>query len=699
MSFLNTTILFLAGLALIPILIHLFNRQRVKRIEFSSVRYLKALQKTRMRRLKIKQLLLLILRTLIILALVVAFARPTTQGSYSSVLGSAAQASIVILIDNSLSMSTATKEGTLFEIATQNALEVCENVASGDELALISFNGSPVEETNGFTTNHSFIKNSINDLKPEYTGTDPSAAIDAALDLMETSKNLVKEIYLFSDLAGSAWQSAYFENLPEIKNLKIYVGKLQKKDYDNLKVTDISFGNSLIYPGRPVSISADITNEGSRRVDNLLISLFIDQKRLSQTDISIPANEVNKIKFTHTFNTAGEHTGYIEITDDDLIEDNRNYFTISIPDQIRVLTLYEKENDDLFLKLAFKPLPESPTQVELKSEPISRLASLDLFGYDCIILPGENSLSQANLSRLSGYVKSGGSLLMFLADDKNIQALDDRIMLPAFGSSIDKKLSVKRGEGFFRLSSLNFNHPIFSRFKEIDENYLPELDFFNIVTVTNPTRGNVLASFSTGSPAIIEAKWGNGRIMAVMSSPGDDDSDLISHPFFVTFINRTAEYLAYDLTRLRENFFTGETISKTLLNINPEKSLEIITPSLEKESPSYSYTGAELNLTIQGIVTNGIAEIIVDETSIEKFAVNVPRDESNGRFLGFKDIQKNLNEYEIIELKEIQDFGKIIQESRIGKELSKLFFILALLFLAAEMLLARGKPEAAEQTK
>jgi len=288
---------------------------------------------------------------------------------------------------------------------------------------------------------------------------------------------------------------------------------------------------------------------------------------------------------------------------------------------------------------------------------------------------------------------------MFLADDKNIQSLDERIMLPAFGASIDKKLSVKRGEGFFRLSSLNFSHPIFSRFKEIDEKYLPELDFFNILKVTNPTRGNVLASFSTGSPAIIEAKWGNGRVVAVMSSPGDDDSDLISHPFFVTFINRTAEYLAYDLTRLRENFFTGETISKTLLNIDPEKSLEILTPSQERKSPSYNYSGAELNLSIQGIDKNGIVEILVDNASIEKFAVNIPGDESNGRFLNFSDLEKSLDKYEIIELKEIQDFGRIIQESRLGKELSKLFFILALVLLVAEMLLARGRSEPAGETK
>ena len=77
-NFLNTSVLFAAAAALIPLIIHLFSKRKVKIIDFSSLKHLKAMQRRQVRRLKIRQLLLLILRMLIILLVVLAFARPTT---------------------------------------------------------------------------------------------------------------------------------------------------------------------------------------------------------------------------------------------------------------------------------------------------------------------------------------------------------------------------------------------------------------------------------------------------------------------------------------------------------------------------------------------------------------------------------------------------------------------------------------------
>ncbi len=81
-NFLNSAVLLAAAAALIPLLIHLFSRRRVKVVEFSSLKHLKEMQKRQVRRLKLRQLLLLLLRMLIILAAVRAFARPATKGGY-----------------------------------------------------------------------------------------------------------------------------------------------------------------------------------------------------------------------------------------------------------------------------------------------------------------------------------------------------------------------------------------------------------------------------------------------------------------------------------------------------------------------------------------------------------------------------------------------------------------------------------------
>ena len=698
MNFLNSTILFFSALAVIPILIHLFNRQRVKRIEFSSIKYLKSLQKTRMRRLKIKQLLLLILRTLIILAIVVAFARPTTEGSYSRALGSAAPASVVILIDNSMSMSTETIEGTLFTLAKNQALGIVENLSAADQVAVIAFNNAPQDLTNGFTTNHSFVSETIKSIESTRIGTNPQTAVETALQLLESSDNLVKEIYLLSDLAGTDWQNLHIADIPENSRIKMYVSRLTKPDYENLKVVNINFGNSLIYPNRPVTVSAEVVNESARRVDNLLVSLYVNDQRISQTDLSLSARSSENVNFTNTFSKPGEHYGYIELTEDDLLEDNRWYFTISIPNRIQVLTLTENDNDDQYLRLAFKPLQDSPSNVDLTTQPISRLASLDLFQYDLLIINTSTVISPADISKLTSYVKAGGSLLLFIANDQNKTLLNEKIIQPAFGAQIVKPFTVKPGEGFFRLSSLDYAHPIFSRFGEIEKNYLPQVDFFNLVELSKPGTGKILASFSTGTPAIVENNWGSGRIMVIMSSLKPEDSDLVKHPFFVTLINRTSEYLAYDLNRLRENYLTGEKINKTLLNVNPEKSVEIIAPDQSKIYPAYNFAGSELNLTIPEIDYNGIAQLVIDDSAVESFAVNYSPQETDGRFLEISELKDILSGIEIIQLDNEAGFAKVIQESRLGKELSKIFFIIALILLAAEMLVARSGSDTSEES-
>ena len=75
MSFLNP--LFLIGLAAaaIPILIHLFTRKRPREMAFPSLEFLAEVNRSEIRRLRLRQWLLLLLRTLAIAALALAMAK------------------------------------------------------------------------------------------------------------------------------------------------------------------------------------------------------------------------------------------------------------------------------------------------------------------------------------------------------------------------------------------------------------------------------------------------------------------------------------------------------------------------------------------------------------------------------------------------------------------------------------------------
>src|SRR3972149_6434833 len=103
MTFLNPFILFGLAAAAIPILIHLLNKRKLRTIEFSTLSFLKELQKNTMRKITLRQWLLLLLRTLIIIFLVLAFSRPALKGNFGTI-GSHAKTTLVIVLDNTASM-------------------------------------------------------------------------------------------------------------------------------------------------------------------------------------------------------------------------------------------------------------------------------------------------------------------------------------------------------------------------------------------------------------------------------------------------------------------------------------------------------------------------------------------------------------------------------------------------------------------
>jgi hypothetical protein len=165
-SFLNPLILLGLLAAAIPLLIHLFTRRRLKKVEFSSLWFLKNLEKTRIRQVKLKNILLLIIRTLIVILIVLAFARPALKGELAG-LGKSAASSVVLLVDDSYSMATQTSQGTLFEIAQKKGGEVLDNLSSQDEAAVIYL--SNPQDSAFFSRDFWSLKDSLLNRRPSYT--------------------------------------------------------------------------------------------------------------------------------------------------------------------------------------------------------------------------------------------------------------------------------------------------------------------------------------------------------------------------------------------------------------------------------------------------------------------------------------------------------------------------------------------------
>src|SRR4051794_14648906 len=138
MSFFAPIFLPLLALASVPIIIHLLNRRRFQIVEWAPMKYLKLTIKTNRRRLRIEQILLLILRTLVIVFLFLAVSRPVlSQGSGGGLLSSHARTSRFIVIDDSLSMGYQQDRRSAFDNAKDAASQVLHTIGAQDSVTAL----------------------------------------------------------------------------------------------------------------------------------------------------------------------------------------------------------------------------------------------------------------------------------------------------------------------------------------------------------------------------------------------------------------------------------------------------------------------------------------------------------------------------------------------------------------------------------
>src|SRR3954469_665270 len=134
MAFLSPILLSGLVLASVPIIIHLLNRRRFRLVEWAPMKYLKLTIKTNRRRLRIEQLILLAVRTLVVLLLVFAVARPViSSGGVAGGLGARGRTSRLLVIDDSLSMGYVAEGGrSAFDAAKDAAGQLLKAVGPQD---------------------------------------------------------------------------------------------------------------------------------------------------------------------------------------------------------------------------------------------------------------------------------------------------------------------------------------------------------------------------------------------------------------------------------------------------------------------------------------------------------------------------------------------------------------------------------------
>lgn len=691
-TILNSVLAWSLLAAAIPILIHLFTRKKLKRIPFSSLKFLQAMQKEKIRQVRIKQIILLILRTLIILLLVTAFLRPTLKTS-DFVVGQRARTSMIVIIDNSLSMAITRRGQSRMTEAKLRAQELLQVGQPGDEISIVSasyparvLNDSPV-----IAKNEALLL--IDKIEQHASNTDLQGALTLAADILAKSKNLNKEIYLFSD-NKAVLENAGLLNFQE-QNIRLFVQELPEEQQRNLSLSEIKINNQIFEVRKPVEVSVTVSNTGSVDENGRMVYLLLNGNRVAQSQVDVPAGEARSVLFRVVPEEGGYQLLTAELENDPLSLDNRRYALFYIQEQIRVLLVGASSEDRLFVRLALRQAEQNGS-LQIQETESNRLASAKWQDHDVVVFCNVPAFDAVAGQRLQSYLENGGGAVLFLGNDVDLRNYNEQIFarfnLGRLGESLG---SFTNGESILRLGDINTDHPIFQGvFSEEEEKQKIESPAFRFVVNAYPDKNtDVVIRYSNNAPFLLERGVKDGLLLAYLSSADAAWSDIAFKGIFAPLVNRSVRYVAGQGGIPGKELFAGQQALAGIASENLAQ-FSVISPDQASQRLRPKIVDGRYAVAVDNTQQTGFYKLLGDEKEKYVWAVNFDPLEMKTEPLQKETFQQLVGEKNVIMLSANEPMQASLQAWRYGQELWQFFLWLALLGLIAEMLLFRAKKEA-----
>lgn len=710
MSFLNPLILFGLFAVSIPILIHLFNLRKVEKVEFSTLMFIKELQKSKLKKIKLKQLILLLLRCLAIIFLILAFAKPVYMGFAGDGSG---QKTVLIFLDDSFSMNIKDNNGSYFDQARDGVQKILSHYKENDEVYFIPASMVKMKDKSIFYDSFQDILDTVGGMEMS----DKSASMDeimlVANELISKSKNVTKEVFLISDFQKSNFR---FVNSAEENNLidaNLYVINLGEREPNNLSVDDFEIVSKIIDKDRTTKLRVNLTNHSKFNVSNKTLSLFVDGNKVSEKVTDAGSLSKKEVEFEFKPNKTGNINGYIELAqndpqDDELVNDNRIYFSFYIPEEFNVLMVSGNQNDSRFIEAALasaENLLSDSTFERAKFVKIDSKTDLDsdLSPYDLVFAVGKNSFSEQESINLKNYIENGGGAFIFPSSDADMGNYNDILLSKLNSVRIAGLQSVSQEIGnSLVFDKMDFQHPLLSEvFKNealtiTSENANIESptirSYFELIKGNN---ANSIIELNNKKDFLIETKVGDGKVVISSVSANLEFSNFPLKSIFAPLIIRSVFYLGnnYDYKRGYTvgdiNIINTRNIGSVMDLLNPSNNTKTFTESIP--TGSYFTLPFDSFTDIAGIYT-------LTDSSGNKFSFALNK--SSGESILEKSSESEMTAY--FKEKGFESTGIInninelqykINEARVGKDLSIYFLLAALACVLAELFLSKKMQE------
>ena len=516
---------FLAGLLAlaIPILVHLRMRERRTAQPFPSLMFIRRIPHKSYRQRTLQNLLLLAARTLAVVLLCLAFARPFFPVKAVAASASAGPVARVVALDVSASMQYA----SVFARAQGEARKAIEEVRATDAVGVLLFSDA-AQGLSPPSTDHAKALAAVAAANPGVRSTKFAPALRLAGDWLGALKADRREIVLITDGQTRGLTGVSEVSLPP--GTSVSVRTVAAQDPENSAVADVSVEQVRESDRSFAVVSARLIHQGpADRVVNA--ALEVAGRIIEQRDVAVPANGAVGVTFTKAPLPEGESKARVLLKPDALGMDDVFHFVLGASGGVRVLLVDGSPYVGRTLDIGNQPA------FDILRRP--SFAASDLAGRSLVILGegGGSALGSAASQALGEFVRRGGGLILTAPVTAGFLPM-------TWGESVSRLADRGASIGF-----VDLDHPALFPFKQARGSDFSRARFLQYRQVKARDREKdgdlrVMARFDDGREALVEAALGAGRVIAFTSPLDGVTSDLPVQPLFLPLMHELARYAA-----------------------------------------------------------------------------------------------------------------------------------------------------------
>jgi len=685
MQFVNPAFLFgLVGIA-IPVIIHLFNFRRFRKVYFTNVRFIKELKQETQKRSQLRHLIILFLRVLAVAALAFAFAQPyipykTNQAPIAS------RNAISVFVDNSFSMEAIGSNGSLLDEAKQKAKEIVAAYKPSDYFQLL---------TNDFEGRHQRLVTRdefltlLEEVKPSPSSHKLPEIIGRQNDILSTSQVSRRTSFIVSD-----FQKTEFNMSGALRDSSVttYLVPLKANSQGNVYIDSCWFDLPLQQAGQTATLHAEIWNKSGKDLEKIPVKLEVNGSQRAVASVDIKAGASMEVSMPYVNYKAGIQQAIVQVTDYPVTYDDKFYLSYEVTSFLNILAINGK-GDNRFMNALFS----QDSTIHLTNLPEKSLDYSSFASYSLIILNELSSISSGLAEELRRYIGNGGSIALVPAASAEVPSYN------SFLSSLNCPSYLPLDTSDSRVVKINTESPAFRDVFEKTLGQGPGLQ-------ENTELPLVLKHFPIVPAASMQAqsliKMLNGRDFLTLTNSSLGQVFQFAVPFDPSFSNFPRQALfvpaLYNIALMsrppmRLYYEAGRNEAIRVNHAVPAGDKVFRIRSLKGNFeiiPEHHRVGSVTNIFVNNQVPLADNYLLFnDRVPVAGLSFNYNRDESDPACFASSELDdmiklSRLSNISILKT-DHRPVNEILHEMNFGRQLWKYFVWMVLLCLLAEVVLLR----------